>query len=296
MSLSAALAAALAFAAAAAGAAADTSAGVPDGYVRVPGGRAVHGDCVRRVPAGSHIRHDGDDLLVSSGEGGAVFMRVPPCPHAVMLPLHGPAWKAWTQAETPRPLTGLNATWKVPGQVTDPGEGDEILYFWIGIEPDDNSAVLQPVLAWGSNPSAPSGAYWSYASWYVSGSHGTIVTPAVATQPGSTIVGSLSFLNNGSWTTSAHDQTAQSNATFTYTPASADYTWAYPCVLEAYNTPCTGYAPASSVTFTNIVTEMGGQPVSPDWTPMTKDNTCGEHATVDSPTQVTIDTSSGSRL
>ena len=78
---------------------------------------------------------------------------------------HGSAWKAWAQASAPSggSVTSLNSTWLVPSAPTNPN-GGQVLFWWNGMEPQDTSAVLQPVLQWG--PSAAGGGnYWAIASW-----------------------------------------------------------------------------------------------------------------------------------
>lgn len=68
-----------------------------------------------------------------------------------------------TQYQNPKKVSLLYGEWAVPP--APPANDGQILYFWNGVEPDDNSAVLQPVLQWGSTP-AGGGAYWAVASWY----------------------------------------------------------------------------------------------------------------------------------
>jgi hypothetical protein len=65
-------------------------------------------------------------------------------PHSVAAQqlTHGPAWKAWTQFNATAAVTRLATTWSVPA--TPKRNDGQILYYWNGVEPLDNSAVLQP--------------------------------------------------------------------------------------------------------------------------------------------------------
>lgn len=87
----------------------------------------------------------------------------------------------------------------------------------------------------------------------------------------------------------ATDLTSGEAVSITYTPASTDYAWAYH-VLEAYSlSQCTLYPSTGQVKFYDIVVDVSGMGiVSPEWTCLTKDTTCNEHATVASPSEVAI--------
>jgi len=102
--------------------------------------------------------------------------------------------------------------------------------------------------------------------------------------------GSMTQQSNTSWAiVSENQQTSQSVS------LEADnivtQTYAY-CVLEAYNLfNCANEYPAGTTAevFTNLVTDVAGASSTPQWVTMTKDpRVCNEHATVTSPTQVSI--------
>ena len=117
------------------------------------------------------------------------------CAHPPLT--HGAAWKAYTQYHNSKGMDLYTASWTVPAQ---PGSDDgQILYYWPGTEPDDNSFVLQvcvclcvcvsvllddnsfvlqPVLQWGNTP-AGGGSWWGLASWFVSASQPTIVSDVI---------------------------------------------------------------------------------------------------------------------
>lgn len=53
-------------------------------------------------------------------------------------------WKTWAQYRNPSLITQLNGIWNTPPLPSR--TNSQILYFWNGVEPNDNTAVLQPVL------------------------------------------------------------------------------------------------------------------------------------------------------
>jgi len=256
---------------------------LPADYVRVPGGKLFHKECVHRVPNGGHVEVDSQKNTKITADGETTVH--PPCPHPVIKePLHGPAWKAWTEFNNTKPITKLTTQWGIPPP--PPSYSGQILYYWNGIEPADNSAVLQPVLQYGDTP-AGGGQYWAVASWYVSAVTATFSEPATCVGAAS-VIGDLAIDSSGQWTITSI--CGSKKTTLTYTPPDKDYTWAYPCVLEAYSVEncATQYPTSNSLAFNNIMLWVENQQVSPTWKPQTKNNSCNEHATVTSTSQVAI--------
>jgi len=60
----------------------------------------------------------------------------------------------------------VDGFWTVP---SNPSDNGALIYLFNGIEPSNFSAILQPVLQYGSN-GAFGGNYWVIASWYVGNS------------------------------------------------------------------------------------------------------------------------------
>jgi len=260
-------------------------------YRPIPGGFA-HESCINAFDD-THITidHDKEDehLIVTLSNGDRI--NIPHCPFPFFRnndrfsPYHGEAWKTYAQYETSgTPVTSLTGQWTVPPQPTQ--ADSQILYFWNGIEPTDNSQVLQPVLQWGATP-AGGGNYWGIASWYV-GSGGVAVSSLIATNTGDVITGTMNILSNGTWEVRAavgsHNSTLLS-----VTPNEKDYVYAYE-VLEAYTlSSCQDYPPTGVVAFTEIAVEVGGSPVTPTWTPMQQQPiTCNEITKVISTSAVDI--------
>lgn len=256
-------------------------------FVTVPGGKLYHKECVHAIPDSSHIVYDEKTGHVEVTSPMGETKSFPPCGHPVVTrPLHGPAWKAWLEYRNVEKISELYGEWSVP-PVPSGGNQGQILYYWNGVEPDDNSAVLQPVLQYGNTP-AGGGSYWGLASWYVS-SINAFYTPLVNCRPGDKVVGDMAIINNGSWVVTGSCAGGQ-KASFTYLPPSNDYTWAYE-VLEAYSiSDCLQQYPTTkALVFDNIKVWTGEhQSTQPTWTPQTKNPSCNERATVTSPTTVSI--------
>jgi len=179
----------------------------------------------------------------------------------------------------------LYGTWTVPAA---PVQTDaQTLFYWNGVEPADTSAVLQPVLQWGVS-AAGGGNYWAIASWLVSSTHSTIVSPLLTVESGDVIEGFNEYLSNGTWVITATVQNKNITTSFSYTPRQ-DFTIAYE-VLEAYTiSECTDYPKAGVISFDNIKVEAGGDTVTPQWEADTQQPiTCQEHAKIVSPTEVQI--------
>jgi len=263
----------------------DAKSRIPKDYVRVPGGKLFHNTCVHHVPTGAVAHGDQEKNTIVTLPSGKKVVH-PPCSYPVISPgpLHGPAWKAWTEYNNTGTITKFTTVWGIPP--APPSYTGQILYFWNGIEPSQNTAVLQPVLQFGSTP-AGGGNYWALASWYVSES--TAQFSDLIQCSSSTVVGDMAFdPASGAWQVTG--VCGQQKATLTYTPPETDYTWAYPSVLEAYDVEdCTGQYPTSNqLAFNNIVLLVGGQQVQPKWVPQTKNNKCQEHAIVSSTSQVAL--------
>lgn len=236
--------------------------------------------CVTVVnESGFHIEHVGEDIIVTTSTEQLV---IPPCKTGLT---HGPAWKAWAQYLNNSKITSLYGKWTVPPAPQKKSQAT--LFWWNGIEPADNSAVLQPVLQWGES-AAGGGEYWALASWFVSSSHGTIVSNLDNVDTGDVIEGNCTLLQNGTWVITGSVAAKNINTAFSYTPEE-DYVYAYE-VLEAYDiAECTDYPKVGVVSFTDIAVQVNGQPVVPTWDPLIqKPITCDEHATVNSPTSVDI--------
>jgi hypothetical protein len=242
---------------------------IPNDYVLVPGGY-MHKSCVYQI----------DDTTTLSLD------KLSPCNYPSMLSsrtlntTHGSAWKAWSQFAPGGSVTSLSSDWIVPGEPSN-SEG-QTLFFWNGIEPEDTSAVLQPVLQWGSS-AAGGGNYWAYSSWYVSSTHGSHFSPLIAVQQGDVITGSnILDSKSGLWNISC-TAPGRKSSVLSFKPVPGAWPTAYH-VLEAYEVTnvCSLYPSAGSVNFTNIKVSFDNAPVDPiKWQFDTQTAGCGEYATAD---------------
>jgi hypothetical protein len=252
------------------------AAALPAGYVRVPGG-AMHESCVHAHAHGARL----------------VEAELPRCPHPFVrgegpsagggllrggMPAvgagHGSAWKSWSQfalGGAADSVTSLISTWAVPPEPGAAGRAPGItLFWWNGVEPADTSAVLQPVIQFGSS-AAGGGEFWAYSSWYVSAAHGSHFSPLVKLQAGDLVTGSNVVDASGDWNiTSSAPQRAPT--TLSFTPVPGAWATAYH-VLEAYGVTnnCDAYPSVGAVNFTGVSLAISGKPVSPiKWVDMTQ--------------------------
>jgi len=256
--------------------------GITSGYAIIPGGYA-HKSCVHQIPNGATITKQNDKIQVHMNDE---VIEHSPCKYPTMKPQHGAAWKAWAQYANEGTITYLSGKWGVPPNPTS--NGPQTLFWWNGVEPDEATDVLQPVLQWGISAGG-GGDYWALASWYVSSSGNNYVTPLISCNVGDTIYGVLS-VNSTYWTIAGTDVNSNQTVAFNYaTSESPSYTIAYE-VLEAYNvdSTCSLYPPSGFVPFFNIQVQAAGNKVIPTWVPMTQDNECNEQAVVQSPTALQI--------
>ena len=261
-------------------AAAATAAAVPEGYLRVPGGLA-HASCVHghahgatldaaSLPLCAHpfLRSVGTEAAAAAASAGGKNAT------------HGAAWKAWAQfaAGGSSSVSTLVSSWAVPEKPASV-QGGVTLFWWNGVEPADTSAVLQPVIQWGSS-AAGGGDYWAYSSWYVSSAHGSHFSPLVKIQSGDVVTGYNLVDKAGAWAITCAAP-GRANSTLNFKPVAGAWATAFH-VLEAYGVTnnCDAYPKAGVVNFTNVVLAFDNKrPVSPiKWVPMTQTAGCNEHA------------------
>jgi len=106
-------------------------------------------------------------------------------------PTFGSGWIAtsyWNN-ETGRPITTFRTTWQVPAAPTT--RSNQLIYLFNGITRfSGNSAILQPVLQWGSSPDG-GGQFWAVASWYVHSTGQAFYTPLTQVNVGDTLTGEM---------------------------------------------------------------------------------------------------------
>jgi len=174
------------------------AAAIPKGYIRVPGGKLAHRDCIHKAPNGARISRleSGAGYRIepsndSSDETAVMFeaYEITKCKHRLLRagqgvaepgqpePQHGAAWivDAMQDNSAGNGFTLFAANFTIP---PPPSNVDVLLYYWPGTEDEVMGDVIQPVLQFGSN-GEEGGPYWSYMAWYVSGDGDVITGPFI---------------------------------------------------------------------------------------------------------------------
>jgi len=259
---------------------------IPPNFVPVPGGRLLHSSCVHELDeAGAHI-HEGDDgvILVTSANGTRQV--IPPCEHApiqarTLLPAtpdwEENGWIAWALAENTAGFTSFTSKWAVPS-VPPKKVGTEVIFWWNGLEPQDRSTVIQPVLQWGQAADG-SGKYYAIASWWVNDAGQALYSKPIKVKPSDAILGTVSLMSNGSYTIAIQDSTSKQTGTLIYTAKKkVTYQRGYYC-LESYQlSACNQYPEPKPETmpFTTVGIQAGGKPVSAKWVAGKSGQMCSE--------------------
>ncbi|MCL4452253.1 MAG: hypothetical protein M1327_06485 [Candidatus Thermoplasmatota archaeon] len=172
----------------------------------------------------------------------------------------------------------FSSNWKVPNAPSC--YNDQIIYLFIGFEPNNLSGILQPVLQYGYNGYQG----WQLASWYVVGNN-AVHTPFYDIPIGTTIEGLMTGTNfhnagYGEWTSSFVVPVAPgcfySVAVLSYQSYSelSDLKLNYAYVtLEAYNfrgdilTNPSCFPSSSPTVFSDLIEKnQHGTSLSPGWT------------------------------
>jgi hypothetical protein len=170
-------------------------------YVHVPGGVFTHKSCVHEIPAGGFVD---ENQNVTDSDGNFV-MAIPPCAYPPVITRHStsstsqsesqqssgqsPSTNGW-QSATIQYLPGGATTWNlinanlvVPGTPEDTGA---LQYYFNGLEPSDDSPILQPVLQYG-NGGDTGGQYWSVSAYQVFSNGTANYTAPLAVNTGDTL-------------------------------------------------------------------------------------------------------------
>ena len=167
-------------------------------------------------------------------------------------------WVIDSQTDNVGSLTSFSGSWNVPAAPSN--SSDQTVYIWIGAQPNDGSAVLQPVLGWTANDG------WTVANWYVvnGGKTGTQVGKSYSVNVGDTISGTITRTNkstSGGATTYTYTSTLSVNGTPTSSSGSGyditvsttkELTTPF-VVLEGWNCmSCSDYPNATKCSFTSL--------------------------------------------
>jgi hypothetical protein len=219
-----------------------------------------------------------------------------------------PNWMAATfwHNTTGTPISSFTTTWVVPQEPTNKTL-QHVLFLFNGLEPDDFSTILQPVLQWGSDSldgvTASDG--WYVASWYVGASANPAVSRAVKVNPGDRLVGTMNLLGRPTPTNPSFSyecffsrfvggKLVPLSDTRLQVPGQGAFgdavsnvpelKWAVE-TLEAYGpggavlTACDAYPPQDKTTMGAIAIKTGASVGSISWTPQPNPlANCGQHA------------------
>jgi hypothetical protein len=249
----------------------DASPG-PD-YVRAPAGW-FHKDCTLAVPDGAVIVERNG--AIAAELDGVEIKGVAKCEHpAKLISPRAPAIATNGRAAPPPPpsingwleyayLWAPNNAWNMPwynGVINswtvpnNPAVNGGLLYFFNGLEPSDGSAIIQPVLQYGTSP-AGGGNFWGIATWYVAGS--TVVFTSVGqVSPGDVVTGrmtgnSCTTAGACSWFIKIGNNGNVVTRSMTTAGGGKTYTWASPAVAEFYSvSTCSRMPSPGQATFTN---------------------------------------------
>jgi len=232
----------------------------PD-WVQVPG-ELIRPECVHQIPKGAKVEfgEDGNptgDVTLkgqviahfdacsenairtrpqsTAGDSGHRPLPCETCKGSGPIPING--WVEASQWYIPLSSSDnidlMEGEWYVPN---NPSAYGGLIFLWNGIEPSNNSWVLQPVLQYGKSY-AGGGNYWAIASWLV-GSTSTFVSPLVTVNPGDLIYGITQMTGTSGSTLDyevvAYDLSSGWDSWITVGVWGLQWTWAYSGVLEAY--------------------------------------------------------------
>lgn len=256
------------------------------GWVQVPG-MLVRPDCLHQLPNGATVMTQNNKITGDVTLGGALFAHYDACPEAPVFtrpmtgepglsspPGTGNGWVEGVQKNlslaTGDNIDLMSGTWTVPG---NPPANGALIYLWNGIEPPDNSWVLQPVLQWGSGPYF-GGDYWMIASWLVSSDGNVFVSTPARVYSGDSIWGWTQLVSdsgaNLSWVVQAFDQYPSHFAVSTLaitTSSAIQWNLAYAGVLEVYYlNSCSQLPSGVDAVFSGSTVEHGYPNAIPDST------------------------------
>jgi hypothetical protein len=132
------------------------------------------------------------------------------------------------------------------------------------VDPFSNSTgfdIIQPVLQF----PADEGVEWSVKSWYVTTDSGALYSPEIVLQPGDTIFGNMTRLNETGWFVGSTSQQLQQTTAITVNyPRLWPQRWSY-LTLECYGcSSCTDY-PVKPIHFSQISLTAAGAPSHATW-------------------------------
>ena len=196
------------------------------------------------------------------------------------VPGLGTGWIAyayWING-TGNPITSFSTTWLVPPAPAT--QASQTIFLFNGVDPiDPSSGILQPVLQWGPS-AAGGGAYWSIASWYVTGDGHAFHTAPVPVNVGDTLVGVMTLTGHAGNLFNYLCEFQGIAGTSLPVQNLPELVWCNE-TLEAYSlNACSDYPDTDYTAFQTISLQTGTTTPSVNWTPVNQVIDCGQHAGV----------------
>ena len=249
-----------------------STAGLADELVRTPGG-SLPRSRVARVAPGQIVRQVGEELQIVERTTQRVVRTLVGTEGA----RPNPNWITYTmwQNATGKPISSFTTNWKVPPPPSS--QSAQLIYLFNGLEPGSRTAILQPVLQWGTSP-AGGGAYWAVASWYVTSSGSALHTDPIRVNPGDELVGVMA-LTGSSGRAFSYTSRFDGIANTTLQMENITELLLATETLEAYSVGACAEYP-DDVAFTAIGLSTGIAVPSLTWTPHNNVTDCGQHVGV----------------
>jgi len=266
-------------------------------YAKTPGGY-IHKSCVHNVGNGAEITRNSDDTITVVRPDG-IRHRILPCsyPH-YPVGVDGNGWQVFAYYDAGTTLSSYNGSWNVPDIPSK--YANQLLYTFTGLQNSfslSKSApagvdIIQPVLQFGPGP-AGGGAFWGFASWYVTSTGVALHSNYVDVNPSDTILGTMNKGPDGTkWNINAYDQNTQQNSTLIMGEKLGRMEPFAFVTLEVYDvTDCTQY-PKSPLQYVDLAIELcdqtGCKTTQPAWQTESQQVICNEAVTVNGADSVTI--------
>lgn len=247
--------------------------------ILTPGGYR-HRSLVHRVEPGHAVHVTGEQTRIMNLSTKAMI-DIPKVaiPREACL-LLGSGWIAasyWNN-ETGRPITSFRTTWRVPPAPTT--RSNQLIYLFNGITRfSGNSAILQPVLQWGSSPDG-GGPFWAVASWYVHTTGQAFYTPLIQVNVGDILVGVMTLTSQSGNSYSYYSQFEGLAGTSLPVLNIDELAWCSE-TLEAYGVAqCSDYPATAFTPFQAISIQTGNIAPPLNWAVDNKVTDCGQHAVI----------------
>eukprot|EP00929_Paragymnodinium_shiwhaense_P121204 TRINITY_DN93361_c0_g1_i1.p1 TRINITY_DN93361_c0_g1~~TRINITY_DN93361_c0_g1_i1.p1 ORF type:complete len:326 (-),score=47.09 TRINITY_DN93361_c0_g1_i1:345-1322(-) len=265
----------------------------------------IHKDCIHDVEDGFHVKPGvtGDNITNAAGR----TRELPPCPHPPRREVASTKeanvryysdWAVYVQDTHDAGYSYMSSDWVVPKapESSGPVPGMSSAYLFNGLENSGGHAgtasfILQPVLSHGKSGCIVNPA--NYFRWFLTSFHVTDAGRAycgarLPVDEGEKVRGIMS-LGEDSETWTIQSIRLGSNQTSTHSVSlSSKATAAYLTLETMVNYNCKAFPASGSIDFVNnVLKDLSGNAVTPQWKPVLKHHECHQGVRV-SGTDVTL--------